>query len=419
MFRRSTLHPDTVRPRRVRRLVTMTVAAVLTGSIALAAAPARAADGDDETRRPAVPGSVYDKPFLFRVGEKVSLGGYMDMEFIANENASTFTAHRFVPFIYAQVSDRVSVASEIEFEYGGFVHGANQTDGEIKIEFAHIDFQMQEWLNFRGGLILSPLGRFNLVHDSPTNDLTERPLVDQQIMPVTLFEAGMGFFGTTYPGESSVFTYEAYLVNGFNEKILNRDAEGDANGRVRIRNGRGSARTDNNNGRAFVGRLGFSPMLGLDFGASTHVGRYTNAANPSGNLTIAALDATYSRGRFEFLGEYGLSSIDIPEEIAAEGAALDVNQAGFYAQANYHFLQGAFASLPNCTFTGVVRFDQVDFDTDVDGDRDRRLALGVNFRPTEDTVFKFDLTRRWNAARGTDTDGTGFDTAHFSVATYF
>ena len=40
-----------------------------------------------------------------------------------------------------------------------------------------IDFEVHPALNFRGGIILSPLGRFNLAHDSPANELTDRPLV--------------------------------------------------------------------------------------------------------------------------------------------------------------------------------------------------------------------------------------------------
>src|SRR5262245_50249899 len=93
---------------------------------------------DANEKRPAVRGGVYDKPFLKRSG-RVSVGGYIDMELLADENGSTFDQHRFIPFLYGQVSDRVGVASEIEFEHGGFVAGDEETDGEITIEFAHVD----------------------------------------------------------------------------------------------------------------------------------------------------------------------------------------------------------------------------------------------------------------------------------------
>lgn len=376
-----------------------------------------AAQETTESPQPKKTGGIYDKPFLFRSGDKFSAGGYVDIELNANETSSSFTAHRFVPFLYGQISDRVSVASEIEFEYGGAVAGDEETDGEIKVEFAQVDFMMAEWLQFRGGVLLSPLGRFNLNHDSPVNDLTERPLVDQQIIPTTLSEAGMGFFGTIEPGESSLLTWEAYLVNGFNEEILATE-DGEPTGEVRIRGGRGSARTDNNNARSFVGRLGYSPMLGLDLGLSAHTGRYTDRASSSESLTITAIDAHFNRGLLELLGEYAHASTGLPNDVELSGSD-NVGQDGFYVQANVHFLAGVAHSMPNSVLTGVLRFDQVDFDTDTTGDRNRRLAIGLNFRPTEDTAFKLDVTRGWRADRGSDTDGLPNDSAHFSVATYF
>ena len=130
----------------------------------------------------------------------------MDHELRFEENGKhTFDQHRLIPFIYSDVSDRVKFATEIEIEHGGphSPGGVQGAKGEIKIEFATIDFLMTDWLNYRGGIILSPLGKYNLVHDSPLQDLTDRPMVDRRIIPTTLSESGMGFFGTFYPTELS------------------------------------------------------------------------------------------------------------------------------------------------------------------------------------------------------------------------
>ena len=145
--------------------------------------------------RPASRGGVTDKPYIRQSGSGTAIGGYIDHELIWNNNRKTFDQHRFIPFIHASVSDRIHVTAEIEFEHGGLVKGTGESDGEVKLEFATIDISFAEYLNYRGGVILSPLGRFNLIHDSPLNDLTNRPLVDQQIIPTTLSEAGMGLFG--------------------------------------------------------------------------------------------------------------------------------------------------------------------------------------------------------------------------------
>jgi len=216
----------------------------------------------EEAARPAVPGGLYDKPYIKRAGRGVALGGYMDHEFEYNEGGgNTFDQHRFIPFIYGEVSDRVRVTAEIEFEHGGLVSGGkdDDTDGEIKLEFAVMDFSFSEGFNLRGGVILSPLGAFNIQHDSPLNDLTERPTMNVRLMPSTLSESGMGFFGTFFPSEMSVASYEVYVVNGFNESVI-------SSGKLRIRDGRGSSKQDNNKRKAIVGRLGYSPRLGINLG---------------------------------------------------------------------------------------------------------------------------------------------------------
>jgi len=67
-------------------------------------------------------GGVYTKPFLRRFGRNTYLGGYMDFQFRATEDEggdNGFDQTRFIPFIYSDISDRVKLAAELEFEHGG------------------------------------------------------------------------------------------------------------------------------------------------------------------------------------------------------------------------------------------------------------------------------------------------------------
>jgi len=361
----------------------------------LCIAPATA----QKDNRPELPGGIYDKPYIKRMGKNIAIGGYIDTEFEWTEGKnSTFDQHRFIPFIYSEITDRLHVSSEIEFEHGGLVKGNGTTDGEIKLEYAVMDFTFTEAFNYRGGVILSPLGRFNLLHDSPLNDLTERPTVNRQIMPSTLSESGMGFFGTFYPSELSVATYEIYLVNGFNEKVIN------SSGNLRIRSGRGSQKIDNNNDKAIVGRFGFSPRLGIDLGASFHTGKYDDANK--NRLTIIGADAQFTRGPIELQGEYA--------QATADGFTGD--QRGAYAQTNLHFGHDYF--LPESVFTTVLRWDWVDFNTSATGDSEYGFTFGLNFRPVEDAAFKLDYNTTWKTpANGVKGDGNG--RFFFSIASYF
>lgn len=355
--------------------------------------------------RPELPGGITDKPYLGRGGADVMIGGYMDHEFLWTDSANTFDAHRFVPFITARVSDRVTVSTEIEFEHGGNLGG----DGEVKLEYAVMDFSLNEKVSFRGGVILSPLGAFNLRHDSPLNDLTARPTVDRQLIPSTLSESGMGFFGSLYPSDESALSYEVYLVNGFNEGVLSGEAGAK---KLRIRSGRGSQKMDNNENKAITGRLGFSPRLGLDLGLSTHTGKYDDDGEKT--LTITALDGAASFGALELTGEFAVASADVDQN--AEPGLAEA-QRGAYVQTSWHIMHDRL--LDGSVVTLTARGDVMDFDSDIDGDKEEGLTLGVNLRPTEETVFKLDWNRSWTTARNSTEQGDGEDRISFSFATYF
>lgn len=332
----------------------MRVIAIAFCAAALVAVAAHAQD------RPAVPGGVYDKPYLKRTTGGTAVGGYIDQELYWNDSAKTFDQHRFIPFLFSEVSDRIHVSAEIEFEHGG----NPSKEGEVKLEFATLDIAFHEAAVFRGGVILSPLGRFNLIHDSPLNDLTNRPLVAQQIVPTTLSESGMGLFGTFYPSEQSLVGYELYVVNGFNGAAA-----------TSIRSARGSLKADNNDEKSVVGRVNYSPVLGLDVGGSLHVGAYDDAGRNS--LSIFALDASWNRGPFDVRGEYATASVD--------GAAED-SRSGYYGQVGYHLLPGVLPQFPNSILTATGRYDFIDLGaTD-----ETRYTVGVNLRPVEETVIKLD-----------------------------
>lgn len=366
-------------------------------------------DSTASASRPFVSGGIYDKPFITRLGGRTTIGGYGDFQFRAEREAGvteevSFKLRRFNLFTYSVVTDRIRLGSEIEFENG---------TEEIKIEYAVIDFEIREELNFRGGILLSPLGKFNLAHDAPQNELTDRPLVATEIIPSTLSEAGAGFWGTLYPSASTRLTYELYAVNGFNEGIIE-------NAVTSIKNGRGSLEEDNNNVPAAVGRIALSPSRGLEFGGSFHVGQY-NVSSQDGRtianrqyLSILGADLEYRRGPLSLKGEYAHARIDLPSQLVGFLAG---NQQGVYAQVGYRFLHRLSPVFPNSSLTGVVRLDAVDFDTAVKGDAQQRVTVGLNFRPVDDTVFKLDY--QYNRTADGVNNITPGRALLFSVATYF
>jgi len=353
---------------------------------------------------------LYSRPVWRKAGKGTYVGGYMDFVFRDEENKNKkFDQIRLVPLIYADIAPKLRFATEIEFEHGGTNN--NQNNGEIKVEFAILDYDLLgENLGFRGGILLTPLGKFNAIHDSPINDLTDRPIVNRFIIPTTLSESGAGFFGTTYVDPVKI-DYELYAVNGF---------DGGPDGSVinalsGLRDARGSQKGNNNDKLSGVGRLGVSPLIGQEVGLSIYYGAYDDSGN--NDLLILAGDFGFQTGRFEFLGEYANAQMERGAPI--NSSSVPARMQGFYGQLNVHFLQDKFRA--GSTWTGVIRFDCSDTDvgnlvSTPTGSDKTRWTMGINYRPVEETVFKIDYQFNFE---GGEHKAIVNDVFHLSFATYF
>jgi hypothetical protein len=242
-------------------------------------------------------------------------------------------------------------------------------------------------------MILTPLGNFNLTHDSPANKLTDRPLVSTMIIPTALSEPGMGFYGAIFPSPNSRLTYELYAVNGFRGGIVEASDEG-----TRIANGRHNIE-DNNNSPAFAGRVGISPLSEAEVGVSWHIGQYNQSQieglviDDARSAKIYALDWDAVYDRFSLKGEYVRANVDLPAGL--RGSVFAEARDGVYVQGSAGFGQGLLTHLPKSSFEFVVRYDRIDMDTDIEGDQVTEWALGLNFKPVSDAAFKLNYFKKW------------------------
>ena len=159
--------------------------------------------------------AIYNRPFYNAGKLPVALGGYMEAnyQYIGQDGVTEghqFQMRRLTLFVSSSISRRIKFLTEIEFEEG---------TKEINIEFASVDFELAPLLNFRGGIIMNPIGAFNQNHDGPKWEFVDRPISATQMLPATFSNVGFGVFGKKYK-EDWVYAYEAYLTNGFNEKII-------------------------------------------------------------------------------------------------------------------------------------------------------------------------------------------------------
>ena len=95
---------------------------------------------------------------------------------------------------------------------------------------------------------------------------------------------------------------------------------------------------------------------------------------------------------------------------------------GYYVQGNYHFLPRFLRRwAPSyfteaSTFTAVVRWDQINTNSEFSDTKRERLTFGLNFRPVEDTVFKVDYQFNFEDGKKNFIRNDGLV---LSVATYF
>ena len=383
-------------------------------ALSMLAAPASAQEEKRDTTRttgrPFVEGGAFDKPYMTRLFGRTAIGGYAEAHARWEQadgvtEEAGFDLKRWNIFTSTQVNDFIRIGAELEFE---------ELAEEITLEFAAIDFTIHPSFTVRAGAILSPLGRFNLSHDSPRNEFTDRPLVSTEIIGTALTEPGLGALGAFGLGGAGRLTYELYAVNGFHDGLINDSPDG-----TRIPAGKKNFE-DGNASPAAVGRLAWSPRLGYELGISGHRGAY-NVFRADGeqveerrDLAIWAVDAEVTVAGVEVSGEAVAANLDIPAGLDGINAAA---QRGLYAQAVRDFGRGWIRTMPRSYFEVGARYDTVDFDSDFLGDTLRRMTVGLNFRPTEDAVLKFDYVRGQTRDRFNNLgEQAGF---LFSIATYF
>ncbi len=324
--------------------------------------------------------------------DRTTIGGYAEHDFLLpQQGRTTFRNHRYVLFVYSHISERISTATEIEFEWAGSPLKRNGIlgAGEVLLEFSVVDLMITEWLTFRAGVILVPMGSYNLRHDAPAQELADRPIAYTSVVPTTWYESGAGFLGGFDLGNDWRLSYEVYAINGLDAKIL--DGQG-------FLGARGSNLEDNNDDKAIVGRVSLSPFLGLDTGVSGYTGAYDLEGR---RVNMVNADVFWRVGAWDFTGEVVRAFIDPGYVQGFPGGSLantrdrvPTGMFGFYAQVNHRFrIEPFFRLLPDewhdGHFTASLRYEEKDTDMEFVSTGDvARLTVGLNFRPLPPYVLK-------------------------------
>jgi hypothetical protein len=196
----------------------------------------------------------------------LKIGGYGEVHY--NQPVSpdirkngTLDVHRIIMMLGYQFNDKVQFVSELEFEHVS----------EVYVEQAFLQYKLSNSVNFRGGLILTPMGIINEYHEPTTFNGVERPQIDNAISPSTWREIGFGITGVILPVS---LRYQAYLMNGFNSF----DGQARIGGASGLRGGRQKGVESYISSPNFSGKVEYFGIRGLNLGLSGYFGRYTKHA---------------------------------------------------------------------------------------------------------------------------------------------
>ena len=303
--------------------------------------------------------AIYNRPFLSVGKTPVAVGGYVEANWqhLGTDGVSEghqFQMKRLTLFIASSIYKRIKFLSEIEFEDG---------TKEINIEFASVDVELHPLLNFRGGIVMNPIGAFNQNHDGPKWEFIDRPVSATQMLPATWSNVGFGLYGKKYD-KDWVYAYEAYLTNGFDDQIisntqnktflpatkLNRDRfEESFNGEPML-----TMKTAIRNKK--IGELGFSYMGGVynkfqNDGLTLDKKRRVNTWAIDFKTTIKAT-------RTYIFTEWAFVNVDIPDTYTQQYGR---SQAGGFLDIVQPIIRRSIFGFEKSVINASARFEYVDW----------------------------------------------------------
>jgi hypothetical protein len=367
-----------------------------------------------------VQGGIYQRPFLVTAG-RTAVGGYAEgnANYFRTDGVSegfSMELRRFNIFLFSSVGRRLRFISELEFEHG---------TEEIALETALVDFTVNPSLIFRGGILLPPVGAFNVSHDSPRYDFVERPLVSTQVIPSTLSEVGFGAHGRLAPARGVSLSYDAYLTNGLGDGVILNGT-----GRTDIPSGKSESRfaEDNNGSPAFTGRIAAQSRRFGELGVSYYGGIYNTyriegvTVDDKRRLSIFAVDFNTDVYGLELRGEVAWAHIDVPTPLAE---VLGERQWGVHLDAVLPVWHPRIRGLVDPVVSLGLRLERVDFNRgkfSTTGekifDETNAVTASASFRPVAGTVFRVNYRREsFRDPPGNPASRTGG--FQFGFATYF
>ena len=317
---------------------------------------------------------------------KTTIGGYGELHYNTledqkgNSDTDKIDFHRYVLFINHEYNDRLRFVSELELEHS--IAGDGK-EGEIELEQAYIEYDLNDDTSLQAGLILIPLGILNETHEPNTFYGVERNPVEKNIIPSTWWEGGV--------------KVSHNLSEGVNVQLMAHSGL-KATSSFKPRDGRQKVGNAKSEHFAYTGALKYTKIPGLTVGAGFNY--QSDFANGGGEAADAALmtevHAIYKKDKFALRALYAAWDIDGP---GADALGRD-KQFGYYIEPSYQLTESV-------GFFG--RFNKYDNnDGNSTATEVKQTDIGVNWWIDPQVVFKADIQMQ-STGSGISTEMNGLN----------
>lgn len=305
--------------------------------------------------------------------QNTSLGGYGEMHYnnsLSGDGDDEIDFHRFVLFVNHEFSDSIRLFTEVEVEHSIAGDGEN---GEIELEQAYIEFDLNEFHQAKAGLFLVPVGIMNERHEPTTFFGVERNPVEKNVIPTTWWEGGLAFNGELGNG----FGYDLALHSGLNVETTGSKA-------FKVRDGRQKVSEADADKGAVTGRIRWNGIPGVSLASSMQYQQDVTQDN-----SVESVDATLFEAHADILKNgWGLRALYARWDMdGTEPEALGTDeQYGWYVEPSYRFdtpvgMMGLFARYNEYDNAAGSNIDSKYQQTD----------LGINYWPHSNVVLKADV----------------------------
>lgn len=332
---------------------------------------------------------------------RLTIGGYGQIDYNQELDPDQFKTgkldvHRLVLLFGYRFNSRTNFVTEIEYEHVK----------EVYVEQAFLNYKINDFINFRGGLLLIPMGIMNEYHEPPTFNGVERPNLDKVIVPTTWREIGAGFTGRF---NAIGLKYQFYILNGFN----GYDGSAKFTGKG-LRSGRQKGAESFMSSPSFSGKFDYYALRGLKLGISAYIGKsnsilYDDTEKNNTELIMQAdssvvgiamygADLRYNFKGLQLRGQYNFINLSNTVEYNEfTGSNVGDKLHGFYTELAYNVFKPFNL---NTELIPFVRYENYDTQYSVDGSiiddkayHVEELIFGIGWKLTRGAVVKADLQK--------------------------